>query len=194
MVTSNERVFEFIAGNMALDFANTVHSVGSEDPQDDLKTYSDLLVWAEEAGLAIKGSRHSHGGERQADLARLKDLRGTIFKLFSAELHGAGPEVLAGFNLYLQSAGREARLYRAGSKYGVRSASSRTCDRLQFEITRAAVELLLSGRLQRIRQCAGENCTWLFLDTSRNGTRKWCEMQACGNRAKIRRFRKRSPS
>ena len=181
--------FQFIAGNLALDFANTVHSVGEDDPQDDLQTYSDLMVWAQ--GANFKGSKDR--GEDTSALAMFKDLRDCIYEIFSAVSggHNPGAEALARFNRHLQSATSTVQICRAHGNYSLRSASSSLNHRLQFEVTRAAAELLLSDKLSRIRQCAGETCTWLFLDTSRNGTRKWCEMQACGNRAKIRRFRKR---
>jgi predicted RNA-binding Zn ribbon-like protein len=194
MVTQEMRLgpsFQFIAGNLALDFANTVHSVGEEYPQDDLRSYEDLMLWAQAANL--KGSKDR--GEDASALALFKDLREVIYEIFSAVSGGrnAGAETLARFNGHLQRAISTAQICRADGNYSLRSASRSLNHRLQFEITRAAAELLLSDKLDHIRQCAGDTCTWLFLDTSRNGTRKWCEMQACGNRAKIRRFRKRLP-
>jgi predicted RNA-binding Zn ribbon-like protein len=54
--------------------------------------------------------------------------------------------------------------------------------------------LLTSDKLSRVRQCQGENCTWLFLDTSKNHTRRWCEMKVCGNRVKARRHYERKRS
>jgi predicted RNA-binding Zn ribbon-like protein len=57
-------------------------------------------------------------------------------------------------------------------------------------VVRAASDLLTSDALARVRQCADGSCAWLFLDTTRNRTRRWCDMKACGNRNKVRRFRK----
>jgi predicted RNA-binding Zn ribbon-like protein len=57
-------------------------------------------------------------------------------------------------------------------------------------VVRAASDLLTSDALARVRQCAEGSCAWLFLDTTRNRTRRWCDMKACGNRNKVRRFRK----
>ncbi|HKB57972.1 MAG TPA: CGNR zinc finger domain-containing protein [Lacunisphaera sp.] len=58
-------------------------------------------------------------------------------------------------------------------------------------VMREAAELLTSGRLARVRECLGDECSWLFLDTTRNHSRMWCSMQGCGNRAKVRRHRVR---
>src|ERR671930_579256 len=57
----------------------------------------------------------------------------------------------------------------------------------------SAAELLTSGPLERVRECPGDDtCGWLFLDTSRNGSRRWCDMRTCGNRAKARRYYRRA--
>jgi predicted RNA-binding Zn ribbon-like protein len=58
-----------------------------------------------------------------------------------------------------------------------------------WPVARSAAELLTSGDLARVGQCPGEECGWLFLDTSRAGRRQWCDMADCGNLAKVRRFR-----
>jgi len=58
-------------------------------------------------------------------------------------------------------------------------------------VAREAAELLTSEQISRVRQCGGESCGWLFLDTSRNRSRQWCDMRDCGNLAKVRRFRER---
>ena len=62
-------------------------------------------------------------------------------------------------------------------------------ERILAEIARAAGDLLTSDALNRVRQCSNPNCSWLFVDTSRAGRRRWCDMKVCGNRAKVYRFR-----
>ena len=64
-------------------------------------------------------------------------------------------------------------------------------DRMLWSIAQSAAEFLITGDLSRLRECGGEECGWLFEDTSRNRSRQWCHMQDCGNRAKVRRFRTR---
>jgi predicted RNA-binding Zn ribbon-like protein len=101
--------------------------------------------------------------------------------------------LLRRLNSYLREHMAEPDLRSAGRKFELKwGASGSPLQRVWGEITRSAVSLLTSDRLDRVRQCAGDRCTWLFLDTSRNGLRRWCDMQACGNRAKVRRFRQRS--
>lgn len=191
--------FEFIAGNLALEFANTVHSQGFADPQDDLRSYADLVIWGRQARLLDQPQekqllRASDTANARADFNRARLLRGLIYKLFSVIAQGkeAAPETLAGFNALLRREMARARIQRAGDRYELAWApNGHAMERVLFEVTRSAVQLLTSEPLDRVRQCAGETCTWLFLDTSRNGRRRWCDMQACGNRAKVRRFRRR---
>ena len=193
MVTKNsQRKFEFIAGNLALDFANTVHNMGGKYPDDDLVTFGDVVAWGRQAGLITDQS--TPGGE--AELKRLKDLRAAIYQLFSGLLRDGKPQPksLARFNRHLHASLDQARLQRGKNAYRLISQSHRLTDYMHFEITQAAIQLLLSGQYERLRQCAGEQCSWLFVDSSRNSRRRWCDMQACGNRAKIRRFRERLKS
>lgn len=191
--------FEFVAGNLALDFANSVHSRGSPDPQDDLKNYEDLIGWCRQAGLL--GDREHRRLEKgksalaQADFDRTLELREAVYDIFSCIARGknvhAGP--LQRLNEHLGKVMARANLRNAGKRFELRwEGGGAVLQRVWGEITRSAVGLLTSDRLHRVRQCAGENCTWLFLDTSRNGLRRWCDMQACGNRAKVQRFRNRN--
>ncbi len=199
--------FEFVAGNLALDFANLVHNHGSKhpgedpgkDPEDDLKTYEDLVAWCHQAGLL------SHHQWRQlekrksapasADFQRAVALRESLYEVFSRIALGqmVRPEALRRLSAHFRDAMAAASLRSAAKRFEMtwddRGAS---LQRVWGEITGSAVSLLTSDRLHRVRQCAGENCTWLFLDTSRNGMRRWCDMQACGNRFKVQRFRKRN--
>ena len=63
-------------------------------------------------------------------------------------------------------------------------------DRMLWVVARSAADLLVSGELDTVRVCAGEDCNWLFLDTSKNRSRRWCDMKSCGNRAKVRKHYK----
>jgi len=67
----------------------------------------------------------------------------------------------------------------------------RALDCMLWPVARSAADLLTAGELPAIRQCQGSQCGWLFLDTSRNRTRVWCDMRVCGNRAKARRHHAR---
>ena len=60
-----------------------------------------------------------------------------------------------------------------------------------WSIARSAVEILTGELYDLVRECAADDCAWLFIDTSRNHSRRWCSMSSCGNRAKVHQFRQR---
>jgi predicted RNA-binding Zn ribbon-like protein len=190
--------FEFVAGNLALDFANTVHDHGSSDPQDDLRTYEDLMDWIRQAGLLREWrGRELHRkkpAQEKLEFERARKLREAVYAIFFNRTRGqrVPREALQGLNWHLKQAMTQATLQREGKQFALAWEAGVPLERVRGEVTRAAVSLLTSDRLSRVRQCSGKNCTWLFLDTSRNGLRRWCDMQACGNRAKVRRFRQRN--
>jgi predicted RNA-binding Zn ribbon-like protein len=196
--------FELVAGNLALDFANTVHSYGRQDPQDDLKGYADLVSWQLQAGLVNRTERsellrvaQAEEPDASAVFNQFLRLREVVYDIFASLAQGrhAKPESVAALNSVLKKATRGLGIQRVGKKYKLSwEADYPPTDRALGEIARSAAELLTSAKLHRVRQCGGDRCSWLFLDTSRNGTRRWCDMKACGNRAKVRRFRQRHPA
>jgi predicted RNA-binding Zn ribbon-like protein len=190
--------FEFVAGNLALDFANTVHHHSSSDPQDDLQTYEDLMDWIRQAGLH-RGRRgrelkRRKPAQEKLELERTMKLREAVYAIFSNRTRGqrVPHEALQRLNWHFKQAMTGTTLQSEGEQFALAWEAGVPLERVRGEITRSAVSLLTSDRLDRVRQCGGERCTWLFLDTSRNGLRRWCDMQACGNRAKVRRFRQRN--
>jgi predicted RNA-binding Zn ribbon-like protein len=191
--------FEFVAGNLALDFANSVHEHGSPDPQDDLKTYADLIDWSRQAGLLnarqCQDLYRKKPAQARLEFERALELREAVYAIFSSQARGqrTPSKALQRLNWHLREVMTEPNLQSAGKGFELRwGKSDRPWQRVWGEITRSAVSLLTSERLHRVRQCAGDSCTWLFFDSSRNGLRRWCDMQACGNRAKVRRFRQRN--
>lgn len=190
--------FEFVASNLALDFANTVHDHGSSDPQDDLQTYEDLMDWSRQAGLLRERTgrelQRKKPAQAKLEFERTMKLREAVYAIFFSRARGqrVPREALQRLNWHLKQVMTQASLQSEGKHFALAwEGSGSPLQRVRREITRSAVSLLTSDRLNRVRQCAGESCTWLFLDTSRNGLRRWCDMRACGNRAKVRRFRQR---
>ena len=188
--------YEFLGGNLALDFANTVHSHGMADPGDDLKSAGDLVGWAAQAGL-LRDAETRQLRRAPADEARFRRalaLRELLYGLFSRTAKGKKPqpETFQAFQSFYQNAMRYAEFHVEANHYRLTwRAAMHPLERVSQEITRSAADLLTSEALTRVRQCSGETCSWLFVDTSRNGMRRWCDMKACGNRAKVRRFRSR---
>jgi predicted RNA-binding Zn ribbon-like protein len=72
--------------------------------------------------------------------------------------------------------------------YALSWPDSAELDRMLWPLATSALSLLLSEEVGRIKECAADDCHWLFLDSSRNQSRRWCDMKACGNRAKARHY------
>jgi predicted RNA-binding Zn ribbon-like protein len=197
-MTSASPRFELSAGVLALDFANTW---GDERPKKAGLDYGDLLAWSLEAGLldnAAAGRLRRNASTRREDAAATVDgarrLGRAIAGVFRRVASGDMPldsEVEA-LNRALAGALGRLRLRRGGACCTwTWSAADDDLDRMLWPVARSAADLLTSDRLDRVRECASPTCSWLFLDSSRNRSRKWCDMAVCGNRAKARRFYRR---
>lgn len=187
---------------LCLDFANAdCCQIGSSTPEA-LAHYGDLVAWGHDAGLL---------SDRQADhlfdiakyrpvqaanvLQQAIDLQGAVARIFIAVADQSMPES-ADLTL-LNSMVIEAQYMRRltftddGFVWQWLPDEDRL-DRMLWPVALSTVELLTSDRLVRVKQCASETCGWLFLDGSRNRSRRWCDMSDCGNRAKARAFYERS--
>ena len=136
--------------------------------------------------------------ERAASvLARAIRLREALYRMFSALARDAqvAPDDLSILNGALAEAHNRLRLGAAPAfdRFGwVWSGADDALDRMLWPIARSAAELLTAPELARVRECAGQPCGWLFLDASRNHSRRWCSMAGCGNRAKAKRHYERA--
>jgi predicted RNA-binding Zn ribbon-like protein len=196
--------FELIAGHLALDFVNTVDWRADPARRHDLVgSVDDLVAWARLAGivatadartLTTAAARQPRAAGRALRRARL--LREVLARIFEAGGRPARPAArdVRLFNAFLGAALRRRRLELRGASYHWtwQHADDAGFDRVLFPIVLAATELLTSPARVKIRVCAASDCGWLFLDTSRNGARRWCAMESCGNRAKARRFYQRA--
>ena len=119
-------------------------------------------------------------------------LREALYGVFKAAVEGwpARPGDLAAVNRSLQQARAHERLIGTPRFQWVWDETP-ALDRMLWPIARSAGDLLAGPDLERVRQCPGEECGWLFLDTSRSRRRQWCDMAECGNLAKVRRFRQK---
>lgn len=189
---------KFIGGRLCLDFTNTVGGRTDVVLRDKLCAYGDLLRFAQLAGSisAARARRLAQAAEADparaaAVLRRAIALREALFRIFRASMDERRPaprdvETLA---TELKTARGHECLLPAGGVYTWTWDDETAPDRVLWPVARSAAELLTSDDLGKLRLCAGEQCGWLFLDTSRNHTRRWCDMKDCGNRAKVRRFR-----
>jgi predicted RNA-binding Zn ribbon-like protein len=120
-------------------------------------------------------------------------LREWLYEIFSraAKRKKPTPQALRDFQSFYQNATRRAEFRPVANRYRLTwPAATHPLERISQEIARSAADLLTSEAFTRVRQCSGESCSWLFVDNSRNGMRRWCDMKACGNRAKVQRFRR----
>jgi predicted RNA-binding Zn ribbon-like protein len=210
MVTTLEQ----IGGAAALDFANTRE--GDPEPEH-LHGYGDVVAWAAHSGVidaptARRLARAARGGAAERAFERALRLRAAIDATFRALAAGAEPptEALAAIAAFEADAIAHGRLIPAppaghdrGSS-GDDSGSSggdappprfewawggEELDRVLWPVAHSAVDLLRDGPLDRLKTC--HVCPWLFLDLSRNRSRRWCSMNECGGRDKMRRYRAR---
>jgi len=118
-------------------------------------------------------------------------VREAMYRVFKAAIEHwpPPPEDLAAFNRELRLARAHQRLVGSPDFGWGWDETSPALDRVLWPVVRSAAEVLTSADLARVGQCPGEECGWLFLDTSRSRRRQWCDMADCGNLAKVRRFR-----
>ena len=196
--------FEFIGGDLALDFVNTVDWRGDPTRRRDLLvTFEALLEWAKAAEVLTGGEVRAMGAAAQGDqararrsLRRARRLREVLARVLAAAGRDAPPAAhdVGRLNAFLAAALKRRRLEirRTAFVWSWANEEGDGFDSLLWPIVLAAAELLASDRRTQIHECGGEGCGWLFLDTSRNRRRRWCTMQGCGNRAKARRFYERA--
>lgn len=172
-----------------LDFVNTV-SGRPIYQRDDLVDASDLVDWAVAAGLLGNDDHVKPSVDESAQFKAAITLRENFYVAFAPSSAGEAQRdaALAFVARRAAQATRSARWLFEGSRYEPRwpqNSIESICDRLADE----ALLLLRSPAMDRVGSCAG--CGWLFLDTSRAHARRWCSMNACGVRDKMRRYHQR---
>jgi predicted RNA-binding Zn ribbon-like protein len=189
-------------GWLCLDFANTAEWHASDQPTERLNDYPNLVSWARNKGILsddevqhLVRNAEIHPAQASAALNQAITLRETIYRIFSAVAAGRSPEEadLAALNATLAQGMAHLRIVQtpAGFVWDW-DGDENALDRMLWPVVRSAVDLLTSKRLERVGECADDRgCGWLFLDVSRNHSRRWCSMEACGNRAKFRRHYQR---
>jgi predicted RNA-binding Zn ribbon-like protein len=195
-----------LGGHLSLDFANTLEWRDSEREKDWLTGYDALVAWALKAGAVeareaeeLRAYSDWAPGSAAEVLAEARALRAAFYRVASAlAAGGAAGEIPAGdhlddLNVRLAPLLGQTRLNRTSA--GLVSAWGGASDdlaRVLWPVARAAFDLLTGAEAGRLRECAGRDCHWLFLDRSKNGSRRWCAMANCGNAAKARRHRAKS--
>lgn len=208
-------LFDLCGGHPALDLINSLDNRFHPDGADErLASYGDLLRFLEESGLLsrervrlLNKAVPAEAAERTLRAAR--ELREAAAAVFYGSVAGNPPlaadvRVLEKYFLNMNRH-RELRWQVMESEGSGNAARSNERAALAWQwgryeaepdlplwvIAREVSDLLLSRRMARVRTCAVDTCRWLFLDTSKNHTRRWCNMKVCGNRMKARRFQAR---
>lgn len=184
-------------GLLCLDFANTVSWRGSPHPNDRLQTTDDLLAWSIYVGLLapeVVESLHRayQKNKRSANivLKQARTLRESIYRIFSAISVGRTPEAIdiTTVRTVFAEAVLHANLVNMGNNYIWQLPDqARDLRVIGRSIAISAVELMTSDEIGRVRKCQNNECSFLFLDRTRNGSRLWCTSDICGNRVRVRR-------
>ena len=191
-------LFELIAGNVCLDFINTLDDRPGGNPKELLKDYNDLARFGEDTGILTPQQAdyfyeraQSLPQEAEEAVRRARDLREALHDIFWPLLNKqAAPQVaMDTLNAHLHDAELHSRLVQHQGRVERRFDDlTSSFHAILWPIARTAADLLASSDLALVRACSSPTCQWLFLDTSKNHHRRWCSMKQCGNRAKVRRF------
>jgi predicted RNA-binding Zn ribbon-like protein len=190
---------KLFGGRLCLDFVNSVDPRVGDQQQDYLTSYADLVQWsgyahvlAQDKVVALLHSAAQHPHEAAAVFERAITLREALYRVFTAvasEVPPAPADLDAVQVAYVESLAR-SRLVPTAQGYAWRwPEGMQALEQIIWPIISSAVELLTSFESQRVKICPGlGDCGWLFLDTSKSGRRRWCSMESCGSRSKMRHY------
>ncbi len=191
--------FRCPGGALCLDFCNSGQGIRGSRQEEWIPTYADLVDWLEAAGSLTESQalRLRTGGAEAPQAAqqlfeRAIAFREALARVLLARTEGRAPanEDLRLIDAEYAHTARFARLSSTaeGFAWSLDAADS-ALDAALRPIVESAVGLLTSSRLARLRRCGNSTCYWLFLDETKNCSRRWCEMASCGNLMKVRRHR-----
>jgi len=176
--------FFLVAGHPALDLVNTLDwRFRKEGAEELLKSYQDLLRFTEQSKL-LTARRLPPSDDA---LENCRQLREALAEIFYARPSAAARRTLERY-------AKEARLrqtlsWKQSPPKWEWPATERDPALPLWALALSASDLMTSDAMNRVRACGNPECRWLFLDNSKNHTRRWCDMKLCGNRMKARRFK-----
>lgn len=190
--------WDFDSGSIVLDFANTAEFHASDNRNEMINSYTDLVSWSEAGGIIshIEGKALLTRSQKESNLAakvlvKALRFREMIYRIFSALASNEIPqqEDLIGFNKILAESLENIHITNDGEDFswGWQNKGA-SLDSMLWPIARETAFLLTSKDVKCVGECADDRgCGYLFIDASRNHSRRWCSMEACGNRAKAKR-------
>jgi predicted RNA-binding Zn ribbon-like protein len=191
--------FKLYAGHPALELVNTLDLRFSAHAQELIPGYRDLLRLAAQLELltaeqARRLARTVSERDAQRVLASTVELREALASVFYTWIEGGKPPAaeLETLQKHFQAAAVHRSL-QAGDAHLAWSwaGAEREAEFPLWKLAQAAADLLVSSDAERVKDCGDPTCRWLFLDLSKNHTRRWCDMKTCGNRMKARRYQAR---
>lgn len=187
---------KLVGGQPCLDFVNTVDRDGDQYSQEWFRDSVDLIGWAQYVELVSSAQAEAlrRQVEKQPEQSikffnQALQLREALYRVFSAfaAKGSQATDDLELLNNLLSEIQRHLRLVAVNSKFTWEWTETNQLDFILWQIVRSTVNVLTSPDGDRLRECAGVGCGWVFLDFSRNRSRRWCDMEDCGNRAKANR-------
>jgi predicted RNA-binding Zn ribbon-like protein len=193
------RTLKLIGGWLCLDFTNTLEMHASDRCRELLLSYFDLVEWCHHTGIITKEREKAllrraeqYPEEAEQVLRKALELREILFQIFSSVAGNKAPpeKFMIKFNRYLSQVLKNSKLESTESGIEWDVAGNRDMPDWPLNlVVHSGFRLLTSGELDRVKMCAdNRGCGWLFFDSSKNRSRRWCDMADCGNLAKQKRF------
>lgn len=185
---------ELVGGVLCLDFVNTVNS-RYELEHDYFASYTDLVDWSGKMEVLspsqvknLKQKASQESSEAENVFEKTRGARETMSRVFLSIAEGSTPKeadlsTMAG--LYQEAIGN-GQLVKSDGHFVFNWKPDKTLDGFLWQIIASAQSLLSSKEVEHVKECP--SCGWLFLDTSKNQSRRWCSMNTCGARDKMRRY------
>jgi predicted RNA-binding Zn ribbon-like protein len=192
-------------GRPCLDFANTEAYRGTGHEADLLHSYEMLVAWSLGAGALLPSeagplllAAAAAPDAAEAQLERVRELRRAIHVVMRSVALRTEPPVaaLATLNAFLAESQAHGQIVRSNGDFEVRFRPEDDMALPIWRLTDSAARLLLSPDHANVRECPGHECGWLFFDSTKNHSRRWCDSADCGNKARVRAYsnRKREAS
>jgi predicted RNA-binding Zn ribbon-like protein len=189
--------FELIGGHPAIDLVNTLdwrfRDTGSEEL---IHHYADVVRFMEQSELISAGDarrllRGAAENKAEKVVTAIRELREAMAEILYAAVAGKNPSgsSVRKLEACLNEARAQQELHWEGAKLAWKLPQFPSLAVPLWLLTLSAGQLITSDHMHSLRECGNDECRWLFLDTSKNHTRRWCVMKICGNRMKARRFK-----
>lgn len=183
-----------------LEITKTTGWEARDRPDDALDSFASVVQWSLDQGtldarrarrLRSLAKRHPRAAARA--LSAALELRALLYRILAAVGRDEAPDVddVRALNLKVSKALPHLELVACATGYRWAWREDDALESVLWPIIGSAAELLTSSDLGKVKLCAADGCGWLFIDASRNRSRRWCDMSGCGNRAKARRYRQR---